>query len=60
MGNTSHLRARIIEEFVRRVNEAPALDPAIKARIAKLATTAPERVKVDQVRTAILGEGEVK
>lgn len=60
VGDTSHLQTRIMEEFVKRVNEAPDLDVAIKERITKLATTNPERAKADQIRTAILGEGDVK
>ncbi len=60
MRNTSHLQTRIIEEFLRHVNNAPAVDEAIKDRITKLATTNPERVTAEQIRTAILGEGDVK
>lgn len=60
MGETSHLQTRIIEEFLRRVNETPGLDSAIKERIAKLAATNPERAKAEQIRSAILGEGDVK
>jgi hypothetical protein len=60
MEDTSYLQARIIEEFLRRVNAAPDLDAGIKDRMAKLATTKPERVKVDHVRMVILGEGDVK
>lgn len=60
MGDTSQLQTRIIEEFLRRVNEAPDLDAAIKERITKLATTNPERAKADHIRTAILGEGDVQ
>ena len=58
MGDTSHLHARIIEEFPRRVNEAPDLDSALKERITKLATTNPEHAKTDQIRTAIVGDGD--
>lgn len=60
MGNTSHLQTRIIEEFLRRLNDAPGLDSTIGERIAKLAATNPERARADQIRSAILGEGDVK
>ena len=59
MGDTSHLQRRIFEDFLRRVNEAPDIDAAIKERITKLVTTAPERSKAEQVRAAILVEGDL-
>lgn len=59
MGDTSLLHASIIEEFLKRVNEAPDLDTALKKRITTLASTDSEHAKADQVRKAILGEGDV-
>jgi hypothetical protein len=59
VADTSDLQTRVIQEFVRRITEAPELDAAVKERIVNIARN-PERAKAEHIKAALLGEGEVK